>query len=195
MSFYSIAPFIKEFYPQYYSIETYPVTECASIHKVDMEWGIFSNFGRTPLVVDGITFKNSEQLFQMMKFKDAEVLQDVYKAGNPKMTTKKWEKTHRRPDWGSMIVDAIKFCIQQKYEQSEEFRSKLEQSKGLYIVEDQSSFAKKNPDTWGVKKQGDHFVGPNLLGRLLMELRENGKLEYHLPDDALDFIQLIKQHQ
>ena len=195
MSFYSIAPFIKEFYPQYYSIETYPVNECATIHKVDMEWGILSNFGRTPLVVNGIRFKNSEQLFQMMKFKDAEVLQDVYKAGNPKMTTKKWEKTHRRPDWGSMIVDAIKFCIQQKYEQSEEFRSKLEQSNGLYIVEDQSSFAKKNPDTWGVKKQGEYFVGPNLLGRLLMELRENGKLEYQLPEDALDFIHILKSHQ
>ena len=194
MSFYSIAPFIKEFYPQYYSIETYPVSECATIHKVDMEWGVFSNFGRIPLVINGVTFKNSEQLFQMMKFKDEEVLQAVYKAGNPKMTTKKWEKTHRRPDWGSMIVDAIKFCIQQKYEQSEEFRNKLEESKGLYIVEDQSSFAKKNPDTWGVKKQGEHFVGPNLLGRLLMELRENGKLEYHLPEDALDFIHTIKSH-
>ena len=195
MSFYSIAPFIKEFYPQYYSIETYPVSECATIHKVDMEWGVFSNFGRTPLVINGVTFKNSEQLFQMMKFKDEGVLQAVYKAGNPKMTTKKWEKTHRRPDWGSIIVDAIKFCIQQKYEQSEEFRNKLKESKGLYIVEDQSSFAKKNPDTWGVKKQGEHFVGPNLLGRLLMELRENGKLEYHLPEDALDFIHIIKLHQ
>ena len=70
----------------------------------------------------------------------------------------------------------------------------MEESKGLYIVEDQSSFAKKNPDTWGVKKQGEHFVGPNLLGRLLMELRENGKLEYHLPEDALDFIQTIQSH-
>ena len=93
------------------------------------------------------------------------------------MIAKKWEKTHRRPDWGSMIVDAIKFCIQQKYEQSEEFRNKLEESKGLFIVEDQSSFRKPNPDTWGVKQKEDSFVGPNLLGRLLMELRENGKLE------------------
>ena len=196
MSFYSIAPFINEFYPQYYSIETYPVSECAIIHKVDMEWGIFSNFGRTPIVVNGVTFRTSEQLFQLMKFKDEEPLKEIYfQKKNPKMTAKKWEKTHRRPDWGSMLVDAIKFCIQQKYEQSEEFRNKLEESKGLYIVEDQSSFAKKNPDTWGVKKQGKHFVGPNLLGRLLMELRENGKLEYHLPEDALDFIHTIKLHQ
>ena len=195
MSFYSIAPFIKEFYPQYYSIETYPVSECAIIHKVDMEWGIFSNFGRTPIVVNGVTFKTSEQLFQLMKFKDEEPLKDIYfQKKNPKMTAKKWEKTHRRQDWGSMLVDAIKFCIQQKYEQSEDFRNKLEESRGLFIVEDQSSFNKPNPDTWGVKRKEDIFVGPNLLGRLLMELRENGKLEYHLPEDALDFIQTIQSH-
>lgn len=193
MSFYSIAPFIKEFYPQYYSIETYPVSECAIIHKVDMEWGIFSNFGRTPIVVNGVTFKTSEQLFQLMKFKDEEPLKDIYfQKKNPKMTAKKWEKTHRRQDWGSMLVDAIKFCIQQKYEQSEDFRNKLEESRGLFIVEDQSSFKKPNPDTWGVKRKEDSFVGPNLLGRLLMELRENGRLEYHLPDNALDFVQTIQ---
>ena len=195
MSFYSIAPFIKEFYPQYYSIETYPVSECAIIHKVDMEWGIFSNFGRTPIVVNGVTFKTSEQLFQLMKFKDEEPLKEIYfQKKNPKMTAKKWEKTHRRQDWGSMLVDAIKFCIQQKYEQSEDFRNKLEESRGLFIVEDQRSFKKPNPDTWGVKRKEDNFVGPNLLGRLLMELRENGKLEYHLPEDALDFIQTIQSH-
>lgn len=37
------------------------------------------------------------------------------------------------------------------------------------------------------------YVGPNLLGRLLMELRDNGKLEYNLPDDALDFIEILKK--
>ena len=28
------------------------------------------------------------------------------------------------------------------------------------------------------------------MGRLLMELRDNGKLEWHLPDDAMDFSDL-----
>ena len=31
------------------------------------------------------------------------------------------------------------------------------------------------------------LIGPNLMGRLLMELRENGKLDYKLPDDATSF--------
>ena len=192
MSFYSIAPFIQEFYPEYYSIESYPSAECIRIHKVADEWGIFSNFARTPIIIDGIEFKNAEQLFQVMKFLDPESIDDVYHANNPKMTAKHWEKTRRRPDWGCMIVDAIKFCIQMKYVQSEVFREKLASSVGLSIVEDQTSFPKKSPDTWGVKLYGENFVGPNLLGRLLMELRDKGKLEYTLPEDAFTFIEVIK---
>lgn len=111
MSFYSIAPFIKEFYPQYYSIESYPATECVRVHKVAEEWGIFSNFAATPIEIDGVVFKSAEQLFQIMKFKDEEQIMTVYEAGNPKMPARHWEKTHRREDWKTMIVDAIKFCI------------------------------------------------------------------------------------
>ena len=68
----------------------------------------------------------------------------------------------------------------------------LKKSEGKYIVEDQTSFPKKEPDTWGTKLCEDHYTGPNLLGRLLMELRENKRLDYHLPADALDFIQILK---
>ena len=94
-----------------------------------------------------------------------------------------------RPDWGEIIVDAMKFCLMQKYTQSEAFRTELERSRGLFIVEDQTTFPKKNPDTWGVKQSGDgkEYIGPNLMGRLLMELRDNGKLDYVLPSDATVF--------
>ena len=192
MSFYSIAPFIQAFYPEYYSIETYPANECVTIHKVAEPWGIFGNFARTPITIDEVMFKTTEQLFQLMKFKDKEPVLAVYNANNPKMTAKHWEKTHRRSDWGQMVVDAMKFCLTKKLEQSEDFRAELECSRGKFIVEDQTSFTKKTPDTWGVKQQGDNFVGPNLLGRLLMELRDNGKLDYTLPADALKFMDYLK---
>ena len=97
MSFYSISDFIRENYPEYWGIQTYPAAECVRIHNVEEEWGIFSNFGHTPIVVEGITFDTSERLFQLMKFKDEEPVKAIYyKKGNPKMTTKHWEKTHRR---------------------------------------------------------------------------------------------------
>jgi predicted NAD-dependent protein-ADP-ribosyltransferase YbiA (DUF1768 family) len=92
-----------------------------------------------------------------------------------------------------MIVDAMKFCVTLKYEQSEEFRKELERSKGMFIVEDETARMRgRDADTWGAVLRGDEYVGPNLLGRLLMELRDNGKLEYSLPADALDFINNLK---
>ena len=194
MSFYSIVGFIKEYYPQYFGIEKYPVSESVSVRKVKEEWGIFSNFASTPIVIDGVVFKNSEQLFQLMKFKDATPILEIYSAGNPKMTAKKWEKTHRRSDWGAMVVDAMKFCLVNKYEQCEAFREGLKASAGKSIVEDQSTFKKKNPDAWGVKRQGELFVGPNLLGRLLMQLRDTGTLNYTLPADALAFVEILKEN-
>lgn len=100
-----------------------------------------------------------------------------------------WEKEYRRDDWPQMIIDALKFCLQMKYEQCDEFRKELERSQGLFIVEDETG---RRSTSYGVQlKDSGLYEGSNLLGRLLMELRDTGKLEYHLPDDAFTFLQYL----
>lgn len=197
MNSHSIAHFIKRYYPEYYSLHSYPADLCVPIRKVADEWGMLCNFSPTPLVVDGVTFVSVEQLFQMMKFRDREPLMELYSSRGMKikMVAKKWERTHRRDDWGCIIVDALKFCLYQKYLQHTEFREILEKTRGCCIVEDQTSRRKKTADTWGVKLVGDHYEGSNLLGRLLMELRDNSGLEYTLPSDVMDFIAVIHDIQ
>ena len=200
MSKHSVATFIKEHYQEYWGISSYPASECAVFCSTHEEWGIFSNMASTPIVVDGVTFKSSEHLFQMMKFKEAEIVSRVWKgitaadkkSANIKMTAKSYEPTHRRADWGAMIVDAIKYCLVQKYMQCEAFRQELERSRGRYIIEQQAN-PKKPADAWSAKMEGDHWVGPNLTGRLLMELRDSGKLTYSLPTDAFVFLQTIRK--
>ena len=192
-----IREFIEKNYPEYYSIERYPKDKTAAFCSVDQPWGILSNFGRTPLVVDGIPFDCTEKLFQVMKFADSVSRKAVYSVNGQtiKMKAKHFEKAGTvRPDWGEIIVDAMKFCLMEKYRQNEAFREELDRSRGLYIVEDQTTFPKKSPDTWGVKlsADGSEFVGPNLMGRLLMELRDNGKLDYTLPEDVLLFQDLAR---
>ena len=192
-----IREFIEKNYTEYYSIERYPKDKTVAFCSVDQPWGLFSNFGRTPLVVDGIPFDCAEKLFQVMKFADDVSRKAIYsvKGQTIKMKAKHFEKAGTvRPDWGEIIVDAMKFCLMEKFRQSEAFRDELERSRGLYIVEDQTTFPKKSPDTWGVKlsADGNEFVGPNLMGRLLMELRDNGKLDYTLPEDALLFQDLAR---
>lgn len=192
---------IRDNYPKYYSIERYPADETICIRGTKDEWGILGNFYQTPIVVNGITFDCTERLFHIMKLRpDAtEGLKEMMeaKAGmGIKMHVKHLYKAHPEwfhDHWPSMVVDAMKYCLTLKYEQSEAFRNELERSKGKYIVEDETSRKKgKDADTWGVVLKGNESVGPNLLGRLLMELRDNGKLEYKLPDDAFEFINILK---
>ena len=200
MSRVSVYPFIQEFYPEYDGIQTYPADECAVFSKTHEEWGVLSNMASTPITIDGVEFRSAEHIFQMMKFRNPEYVVKVWngitannkKSANIKMTAKSYEPDHRRQDWGSMLVDALKFAMQKKYEQCEAFRQELERSKGKFIVEQQPNPNKK-ADTWSAKLEGDKWVGSNLTGRLLMELRDNGKLEYNLPKNALEFIRIIKE--
>lgn len=193
---------IRDNYPEYYSIERYPAAETICIRGTKDEWGVLGNFYQTPIVVNGITFDCTERLFHIMKLrpdatKGLKELMEAKAGMGIKMHIKHLYKAHPEwfhDHWPSMVVDAMKYCLTLKFEQSEAFRKELERSKGKYIVEDETSRKKgKDADTWGVVLKGNEYVGPNLIGRLLMELRDNGKLEYKLPDDTFEFINILKQ--
>lgn len=189
--------FIKEYYPEWYGIYRYPAEKTAAFHKVDEPWGILGNFAHTPLVVDGVTFDCTEKLFQVMKFADAESRKGIYsKSGMPiKMMARHYEKVGVvRPDWGRIFIDAMKFCLMQKYAQSEAFRRELEKSRGLFIVEQQPN-PKRPAGAYSAKlgDDGTTWSGPNIMGRLLMELRDRGTLAYTLPEDAVRFQDLKEQ--
>lgn len=186
--------FIKEFYPEWYGIQHYPADKTAVFCKVDQEWGILGNFATTPMTVDGVAFDCTEKLFQIMKFSDEESRKIIYaQKGQPiKMKARHQEKGGAvREDWGRIFLDAMKFCLIQKYTQSSVFRQELERTKGLYIVEKQSN-PKRPANTWNAKLSDDGltWTGPNIMGRLLMELRDKGTLNYNLPEDAMLFSDL-----
>lgn len=184
---------IEKYYPEYYGWFDYPADNTVVFSKADGEWGILGNFGNSPLEVDGVPFYAAESLFQVMKFSDSAVRKAIYakKGQGLKMTAKHFEKeVGVRPDWGEIIVDALKFCLQTKYEQCEAFRTELKRTGERFIVE-QNVHAK--PDTYNARlsEDGRTWSGPNLMGRLLMELRDKGALEYHLPEDAMRFSDLL----
>ena len=187
--------FIKEYYPEWYGIQEYPADKTAAFCKVAEEWGVLGNFAPTPIVVGGVPFDCTEKLFQMMKFTDLESRKIIYaQKGQPiKMKAKHQEKVGVvREDWGRIFIDAMKFCLMQKYNQSETFRNELERSKGLFIVELQAN-PRRPAGAYSAKlsDDGNTWVGPNIMGRLLMLLRDQGKLEYNLPADAMDFSDLL----
>lgn len=189
--------FIKEFYPEWYGIQECPADKTAAFCKVAEEWGVFGNFAPAPIVVDGVPFDCIEKLFQVMKFADPESRRIIYaQKGQPiKMKAKHQEKVGKvREDWGRIFIDAMKFCLMQKYAQSEAFRKELERSRGLFIVEQQANHLRP-AGAWSTKltEDGKTWAGPNIMGRLLMELRDKGTLEYSLPEDAMSFRDLLNE--
>ena len=82
--------------------------------------------------------------------------------------------------YASDVTDLVRFCLNHKFASSEAFRNELERSNGKYIVEDESNRRKK-PDSWGaiLDTATNEYYGKNIMGRLLMELRDKGKLEYN----------------
>ena len=187
--------FIKAYYPEWYGIHEYPADKTAAFCKVAEEWGVLGNFAPTPIVVGGVPFDCTEKLFQVMKFTDLESRSIIYaQKGQPiKMKAKHQEKVGVvREDWGRIFIDAMKFCLMQKYHQSEIFRNELERSKGLFIVEQQAN-PRRPAGAYSAKlsDDGKTWTGPNIMGRLLMKLRDQGTLEYNLPVDAMDFSDLL----
>lgn len=170
-------------YPQYDIIEHYPAEQTICFTTTAAEWGILSNFAKTPMVVNGVEFACVEQLYHYIRLNNeherAEYLKLTPNMGL-KMKAKAFKKRGvERSDWREIAVDVMRFCLNHKYANSEVFRKELERSKGKYIVEDESN-RKKRPDSWGavLDTATNEFYGKNIMGRMLMELREKGQLDY-----------------
>lgn len=171
------------YYPEYNIIERYPAEQTIGFTSAAAEWGILSNFAKTPMRVNGVEFACVEQLFHYIRLNN-EQERAAYLELIPNMGLKMKAKTFakrgvERADWKGIAVDVMRFCLNHKYRSSEEFRKALSDSGSKYIVEDESK-RKKRPDSWGAVLDVDskEYYGKNIMGRLLMELREKGKLEY-----------------
>ena len=176
------------YYPEYNIIERYPAEQTIGFTSTAAEWGIFSNFAKKTMVVNGIEFACVEQLFHYIRLNN-EAERNAYLELIPnmglKMKAKAFEKRGvERSDWREIAVDVMRFCLNHKYQASAEFRKALADSDSKYIVEDESN-RKKKPDSWGAvfDTSTNEYYGKNIMGRLLMELREKGFLEYSLPKD------------
>ena len=171
-------------YPKFDSIERYPANETAAFVGTKDAWGIFSNFAKTPMVVNGIEFACVEQLFHYIRLNDEAEREAYLKIPlglKLKIAAKKFAaRGVQRSNWRSMAVDVMSFCLNQKYNQSDAFRQELQRSAGMYIVENVSNRRKRKLDPWGAiyDETTNEYYGQNIMGRLLMELREKGRLEY-----------------
>ena len=170
-------------YSEYDVIERYPAEQTIGFTSTAAEWGLLSNFAKTPMVVNGVEFVCVEQMFHYIRL-NSEAERAEYPKLVPNMGLKMKAKAFKkrgveRSDWREIAVDVMRFCLNHKYQASAEFRKVLADSGSKYIVEDESN-RKKKPDSWGavLDTATNEYYGKNIMGRLLMELREKGELKY-----------------
>lgn len=125
-----------------------------------------------PLKVNGIPIRTSEALYQACRFPHLpEVQQLIIEQVSP-MAAKMKSKPHRensRPDWDRVRVDIMRWCLHVKLMQNWEKFSALLLETGEHPIVEKS----RKDAFWGAKMIDERtLVGINVLGNLLMELRE-----------------------
>lgn len=154
-------------------IRSYVANGSAKFRKTSERLGGLSNMAPGfPLEVNGIRIKTSEALYQACRFPDLPDVQRMIIEEASPMTAKMKSKPYRdqsRQDWDLVRARIMRWCLRVKLAQNwERFGALLLETDGQPIVEESLK-----DDFWGAIPSVDgHLVGRNVLGRLLMELRE-----------------------
>lgn len=154
--------------------------------------GYLSNYWPAPVEVDGVTFGSTEHYYQMCKYDDEWMREQIRKAPSPHlsrelayMRLQKYgndafneivrEAQRReckvRAQWGEDKDNVMKRAVLAKFRQNKELRSKLDQTGTAHIVE-----ASPFDSYWGHGKDGR---GKNKLGILLKQVRALLRREKH----------------
>ncbi|HBN8613186.1 NADAR family protein [Pseudomonas aeruginosa] len=159
-------------------LRTYVRDKVVVVYKTKEDFGGLSNMASGyPLQVNGVRILTTEALYQACRFPHMpEVQREIIGQHSP-MTAKMMSKPHRkdsRADWDEVRYKIMRWCLRVKLAQNyAEFGRLLLATRDRPIVEQS-----RKDDYWGAKladESGATLVGQNVLGRLLMELREKLK--------------------
>ncbi|WP_051039004.1 NADAR family protein [Chamaesiphon minutus] len=139
-------------------------------YSVGDEFGEFSNFALYPIALDGEQWPTSEHYFQAQKFEDEAYRKKIRKANSPMLAARlgRDRKQKLRRDWESVKVGIMRSAVLAKFTQHPELRTLLLSTGDTKVVEHT-----ENDDYWG---DGGDGSGKNMLGRILMQVRESLRL-------------------
>ncbi len=135
-------------------------------YSVSDEYGDFSNFANYPIKLRKKTWPTSEHFFQAMKFEAMIDQNEIRKAKTPLEAARKGRSRKRklRNNWESMKNNVMREAVSAKFKQHVDLR-KLLLSTGDSILIERTD----NDSYWG---DGGDGKGRNMLGRILMEVRD-----------------------
>jgi ribA/ribD-fused uncharacterized protein len=130
------------------------------------EHGCFSNFYRAPIELKGKRWPTSEHYFQAQKRAGTAREEEIRRAATPKEAARlgRDRKVPLRPDWEQVRDDVMREAVLAKFTQHADLRALLLATGGAVLVEHT-----ENDSYWA---DGGDGSGRNMLGRILMEVRE-----------------------
>lgn len=134
-------------------------------------YGCFSNFSAHPFRLNNKIWKTSEHYFQAQKFAGTEHEEELRLVDSP-MVVARMGRDRKRPlrqDWEEVKDDIMREALRAKFTQHEDLKKILLETGDAELVEHTT-----NDNYWG---DGGDGKGKNMLGKLLMELREELRKE------------------
>ncbi|MFA0672605.1 NADAR family protein [Vibrio splendidus] len=180
-------------------LRQYDIRNAAAFRKTKEKWGGLSNMAAGfPLCVNDIAIQSSEVLYQACRFPhNPDIQQLVLSNANP-MDAKKVARAYEemtRNDWEQNRVLFMKWCLRVKLAHNwDNFSAELLATGDMPIVEVSSK-----DGFWGAIPDGGSLcTGANVLGRLLMQLREqvksnNAERFWAVPPLNVDHFLLLNQ--
>jgi len=130
------------------------------------EYGCFSNFSQHGFELDDKYWKTAEHYFQAQKFAGTVFADKVREARSPKEAAEIGRRRDfpLRDDWEAVKDDVMRRAVLKKFQTHDEISYILLETVDEHIVENAPG-----DYYWGCGKDG---TGKNMLGRILMEVRE-----------------------
>lgn len=170
----SLPNFSNSLQPDLTLFRTYDRQSVVVVYKTKDKFGGLSNMASGfPLFINGVRVPTSEALYQACRFPHRPDVQEAIIGQFSPMTAKMKAKLFNkesRSDWNEIRFKIMRWCLRVKLTQNfDEFGGLLLATGSRQIVEQS-----RRDDYWGAKlsEDGTLLVGQNVLGRLLMELRE-----------------------
>ena len=131
------------------------------INEFRGKYYFLSNFSDSKITINGLIFQNGEAAFH--SFKDIN-RQSEFINLDPSTAKKKGRNVKLRGDWERVKDDIMYKVIRAKFEQNEDLKIKLLNTKDEYLEEGNTW----NDIYWGVCRGR----GKNTLGKILMKVRD-----------------------
>lgn len=136
-------------------------------------YGFFSNFSNHPFTLKGSVWPTSEHYFQAMKFEYTEFEEEIRQISSPGMAARRGRDRDLplRKDWEQIKDNVMREALYAKFTQHADLKQRLLNTGTATLVEHTI-----NDNYWA---DGGDGTGKNMLGILLMELREHLKGVQH----------------